>query len=244
MQRSAWRPTRSASVAVRPLSTSTRWNACGPSPGVTPDHTDVYGFIRSAVDERGSSCRNTSRSGPGRHDLLQAHHGDQRLRQRQAHPAVALGLDHHDRPGVGDREVRAGDADLRGQELAPQVHPRRLGQVRRPVGHVARVRHRGAEDVADLRAVAVDRRHQDVRRPVVAELHDQLREVGLDGRDAAGLERLVQPDLRGGHRLDLDDLARARGADEAEHDLVGLRASRAQCTCPPRAVTEASSRVR
>ena len=27
-----------------------------------PLHTDVYGFIRSAVDERGSSCRNTSMS--------------------------------------------------------------------------------------------------------------------------------------------------------------------------------------
>ena len=32
-------------------------------PRPTPDHIDVYGFIRSPVDERGSSCRNTSRSG-------------------------------------------------------------------------------------------------------------------------------------------------------------------------------------
>ena len=28
----------------------------------TPVHSDVYGFMRSAVDERGSSCRKTSRS--------------------------------------------------------------------------------------------------------------------------------------------------------------------------------------
>ena len=62
MQCSAWRPTSSASTCVRPPSSSTRWNSCGPSPGRTPVHSDVYGFIRSAVEERGSSCRNTSRS--------------------------------------------------------------------------------------------------------------------------------------------------------------------------------------
>ena len=62
MQCSAWRPTSSASTCVRPLSSSTRWNSCGPSPSRTPVHSDVYGFIRSAVEERGSSCRKTSRS--------------------------------------------------------------------------------------------------------------------------------------------------------------------------------------
>ena len=62
MHRSACRPTGSTSVSVRPLSSSTRWNACGPSPAVTPVHIDVYGFIRSAVEERGRSWRNTSRS--------------------------------------------------------------------------------------------------------------------------------------------------------------------------------------
>ena len=41
MQRSAWRPTWSASTSVRPLSISTRWNSCGPSPGRTPVQKDV-----------------------------------------------------------------------------------------------------------------------------------------------------------------------------------------------------------
>ena len=59
MQRRAARPDGSASTAVRPLSSSTRWNSC---PSVAPVHIEVYGFIRSPVDERGSSCRNTSRS--------------------------------------------------------------------------------------------------------------------------------------------------------------------------------------
>src|SRR5919107_4297838 len=62
MQCSADRPRSSASTALRPLSSSTRWKSCGPSPGVTPVHIDVYGFIRSPVDARGSNCRNTSRS--------------------------------------------------------------------------------------------------------------------------------------------------------------------------------------
>ncbi len=57
MQRSACRPTASASASVRPLSSSTRWNARGPSESVVPVHMEVYGFIRSAVDERGSSWR-------------------------------------------------------------------------------------------------------------------------------------------------------------------------------------------
>ena len=62
MQRSAWRPIWSASAVVRPLSSSTRWNSRGPSPGVTPVQLEVYGFIRSAVEDRGSRARNTSRS--------------------------------------------------------------------------------------------------------------------------------------------------------------------------------------
>ena len=62
MQRSACLPISSASTSVRPLSSSTRWNSRGPSSALTPVHSDVYGFIRSPVEERGSSCSITSRS--------------------------------------------------------------------------------------------------------------------------------------------------------------------------------------
>ena len=62
MQCSAWRPTSSSSTRVRPASSSTRWNSRGPSCSRTPVQIDVYGFIRSAVEERGSSCSMTSRS--------------------------------------------------------------------------------------------------------------------------------------------------------------------------------------
>ena len=48
---------------------------------------------------------------PGRDHLLDAHDRDQGLRQGQAHPAVALGLHHGQRAGLGDGEVDAADAD-------------------------------------------------------------------------------------------------------------------------------------
>ena len=74
------------------------------------------------------------------------------------------------------------------QELLAQVLPRGRGQHGGLVGQVV---GRGppdgpmvpAEDRPDLGAVAVDGRHQDVGRQVVAELNDQLGEVGLPGGD-------------------------------------------------------------
>ena len=57
---------------------------------------------------------------------------------------------------------------------------RLVGQRRVDAGHLPQ------EDLPDLGAVAVDRRHQDVRGLVVAQLDDQLGEVGLLGRDARG----------------------------------------------------------
>jgi hypothetical protein len=69
----------------------------------------------------------------------------------------------------------------------------------------------------------VDRRHQDVRGPIVTELHDQLGKVGLPRGDARCLERLVELDLGRGHRLDLDDLIDAMRAHDTGDDLVGLR---------------------
>ena len=58
----ASRPISLDRAAVRPLSRRMMWKFCGPSPSVTPDHREVYGFMRSPVEERGSSCRNTPRS--------------------------------------------------------------------------------------------------------------------------------------------------------------------------------------
>ena len=61
VQRLPARPRRRAPRCAR-CPAAPGGSSCGPSPGVTPCHIEVYGFIRSPVDARGSSCRNTSRS--------------------------------------------------------------------------------------------------------------------------------------------------------------------------------------
>ena len=178
MQRSAWRPTWSASTSVRPLSISTRWNSCGPSPGRTPVQNDVYGFMRSPVDERGSSCRNTSMS-----------RQDGTSFSMPITVTSTSGSVVHMRPLPSDSNTQtvpvsataklAPEIPMRAdEELAPQVQPGRLGERRRLVGQVGQV-ELAREQLADLGAVLVDRRHEDVRLDVVAELDDQLRQVGL-----------------------------------------------------------------
>ena len=89
------------------------------------------------------------------------------------------------RAGLGDREVGAADGHRRAQELAPQVGPGRRGQGAGLVGQSSvDARQLRMNSVADLGAVLVDRRDQDVRRPLAGELDDQLGQVGLDRLDA------------------------------------------------------------
>ena len=68
------------------------------------------------------------------------------------------------------------------RNLAPQVQPGGLGQrgrlVRQGAGSSTSA-HFPQEDLPDLRAVEVDRRHQNVRRAIVTELDDELGQVGL-----------------------------------------------------------------
>ena len=113
------------------------------------------------------------------------------------------------------------------QEALAQVDARGLGEVARLVGGDAG-RDRPREEVADLGAVAVDRRHEDVRRPVPVELQDQLGEVGLERVDSLLGERLVELDLVGRERLDLHDLVDAVCPCDLGDDGVRLGG----VTCP------------
>ena len=83
------------------------------------------------------------------------------------------------------------------------------------------VRHRAAavdcEHLGDLAARAVDHRREDVRRTLAGELHDPLAEVGLDGREPGRLERVVELDLLGDHRLALGDHLDAAAPRDLEH---------------------------
>ncbi len=108
--------------------------------------------------------------------------------------------------GVGDREVGAAEARPYAQELLAQELARGRGQVLRLDRSSCSsciVRWKMSRISARLRCSA-GTTMCDGRS--VAELDDQVGEIGLVRRDAGGLERVVQPRLVGGHRLDLDDL--------------------------------------
>jgi hypothetical protein len=72
--------------------------------------------------------------------------------------------------------------------------PRRLRQVLRRVAEFGEA-HLLEEQRTDLVPVAMKRRHHDVRRPILAELDDEVREIGFVRRDARGFQRLVQSRL-------------------------------------------------
>ena len=84
--------TSSASTRVLPLSSRTRWNAAGPSPGRTPSTAMCRGSsARRSTSAAGAGGTPRGRGTPDH--LLDPHHGDQHLRQRRAHAPVALRLD-------------------------------------------------------------------------------------------------------------------------------------------------------
>ena len=85
-----------------------------------------------------------------------------------------------DRSGLGDAEVRAADADLRGAGTSRGGRARAASASSRGSSEIDPVAIVRAEEVADLGAVPVNRGDEDVRRPVAVELEDQLGEVGLD----------------------------------------------------------------
>ena len=152
---------------------------------------------------------------PGRHHLLDADHRDQHLGQGQAHPAVALGLDHDQRAGLGDREVGAGDgrpwrAGTSRAGAAGRPRPARPGRRSGPSGAgrpAAAIWSRKISRIsARLRWIAGTRMWLGRSSPSCT--ISSARSVSQAAMPSRG-QRLVEPDLLGGHRLDLDDLVDA-----------------------------------
>ena len=113
-----------------------------------------------------------------------------RLRQDLGEIAVALVGDDDRGAGLGDEEVRAGDAHIRREEALAQ-HGARLGQQLHRLGEIALGVEMGVnapEILLHLRGVEVDGRRDDVARQLAAQLDDVFAEVGLDRRDAVRFE--------------------------------------------------------
>ena len=156
-------------------------------------------------------------------NLFDTHHADEGFRQGQAHAAVTFGLHNRDVPGFGDTEVSARNGDLGLHELLPQVHAGSLGQFGGLGGNgIIHVRHLLEEDAADLSPVPVNGRHENVGRLVLTQLHNELRKVGLLGKNAHLFQLLIQGDFLGGHRLDLDHFLFPSGLHQFGDDLASL----------------------
>src|SRR4051794_36529862 len=163
MHASVSRVAGSARTPLRPLSSSTRWNSCGPSPARVPVQTELYGFIRSAVEERGRSCRNASMSCQrgstfsmpiteistrGRVTHMRPLPSDSKITTDPVSAMAKLA------PLIAKGTVR--NFSRRYRRAAPSEIGRRVGEVF-CAGKVA------FEDLADLGPVAVNGGHEDVR---------------------------------------------------------------------------------
>src|SRR6266568_5414333 len=119
----------------------------------------------------------------GGQDFLDAHHRNERLRQRQAHASIALTLDDADRSALGDGEVGTAHRHLSREELLAQVAPCGGGKLLRIVGEVLPLSDRATEEVADLAAILMDGGNQDMGGRLSGQLNDQFGKVGLNGTD-------------------------------------------------------------
>src|SRR6266576_537860 len=160
--------------------------------------------------------------GERRDKLLDPKHRHEHRRQCRAHPPVAFRLDDDDRPGLRDTEVRTADSHLCLEELLAQVKSRRFRKLARIVRKLSPVRNRAHEQIADLGAIPMNRRDEDVRRPIAVELQNQLGKVGLARTYSAGGERFVETYLICRQRFHLDDLGRAVRTGDIEQDRVRL----------------------
>ena len=154
-------------------------------------------------------------------DLIDAGDGDQGVRQGEAHAAVAFAFDDADAAGFGDEEVCAADAGFDAQKFFAQEEARGVGEIFGAIAKVGEM-HLALKYLANLLAVFMQGGDHDVGGAVVAELDDELGEIGLVGMNSLLFESWVEGDLFGGHRFNLDDFVGARGLDEVKDDGAGF----------------------
>ena len=207
---------------MRPLSSSTRWNSRGPSPGVTPVQNEVYGFIRSAVEDA-AAAGGRPRDRPGGAATFSMPITEIRTSGRVGHIRP---LPSDSTTQIVPVSATAKLAPLIGrrarQELVAQVGPR-AAPARSPARRSGPADPASAaEELADLGAVLVDRRHQDMAGRSSASCTISSARSVSSGVDSGRLQRRVEPDLVGGQRLDLDHLLGAGRRRSGRRRCVGL----------------------
>ena len=248
MQRSASPPDLVRErVACARCRGSTRWKALRPVAGVhaRPDRgVRVHALAgRRARQQLQQHLEVAQR----RHDLLDPHHGDQRLGQGRAHPAVALRLDDARRvPVSATREVRAGDrrrarggTRRAGSAAPPPSAPPRV------VARDRRAPSRLAEEVADLARCSGGSRERAGATAVRPRAGRSARRGRSRARSIpASASASFEPDLVRRERLHLDDLVDAGSARRSVDDRVRLGRVARPVHDAARRVTAASSSTR
>ena len=77
-----------------------------------------------------------------------------------------------------------------------------------------------AEFLLDILRQKMDRRREDVRRRLAAQLNDIFAEVGFDRIDPCFLQRMVEADFLGDHRLAFGDALRPHRLAEVDDDFA------------------------
>src|SRR5215212_2140969 len=205
MHASVSRVAGSASTLVRPLSSNTRWNSCGPSPARVPVQTELYGFIRSAVEERGRSCRNAS---------ISCQRGS-----TFSMPITEIstrGRVTHMRPLPSDSKITTEPVSAMAK-LAPLIAKGTVRNFSRRYRRAAPARSEGVSVRSSVPAswrLKISRISARLRwmagtrmcEVIIPELDDDLGQVCLDGPDTLGRKGRVKANLVCGERFDLDHL--------------------------------------
>ena len=156
----------------------------------------------------GQKLEHDGQIGQARNELFNSDQTDENARGGDGLPGVALVFDDADLACFGDEEISTGDAEIGGAKFVAQEGPR-LG---REGGRIIVVGSFEifAEQAGDRGAVLVNDRGDQVAGLVVADLDDELAEIGLDEIEAGGFEKMSQFDFLAGHGFAFDD-ARAAG---------------------------------
>src|SRR5206468_11509758 len=125
-------------------------------------------------------------------------------------PSIALTLRAAECSAIGYGAVGTAHRHLSREELLAQVAPCSSGQLMRIVGEFLPLGDRATEEVADLAAILVDSRNEDMGGRLSGQLYDQFGKVGLNGPNTRICQCLVEVDFVGGERLDLHHTFRTR----------------------------------
>ena len=136
------------------------------------------------------------------------------------HTPVALIGDQAQRPRLGYTEIDAGHPDGGGQKDLPQRLARRPGEITHLGGHLQP--QFAQERLGHCLSAQMQRRSEDVAGRFVTQLDNVFAQIGLNGLDPDLLQRRIEADLLGQHRLGLGHPGGTAPLGDVHHDLTGF----------------------